>query len=247
MFDTSCAPHASLHGPENFGDTLCAAFQSRFEVLSADTPELIRQAQEVRYQVYCSEHAFLPIENPQGIETDEFDSHAVHTLLLSRQTGVPLGTVRLIMPLANALERSFVVQRLLDASALKMLHSLPLHSMAEVSRFSISRQFRRVMTDRVEGNSGPLMRLGLFQGLVRMSIEHGISHWCALMEPTLLRMFSAMAIRCQPIGPLVEFHGLRQPCFMDVYAMLDTLMRERPAFWEIMTNRGALRNCAVAA
>ncbi len=247
MFETSFAPHDSLHASENFGDTLCAAFQCRFDVLNADTPELIRQAHAIRYQVYCSEHAFLPIENPHGIESDEFDSHSVHTLLVSRQTGAALGTVRLIMPLADAPERSFVVQKLLDASALKVLHSLPVHSMAEVSRFSISRQFRRSMTHPAYGNSGPLMRLGLFQGLVRMSIEHGITHWCVLMEPTLLRMFSAMAIRCEAIGPLVEFHGLRQPCYMDVHAMLDTLMRERPAFWEIMTNRGAFRPCAVAA
>jgi len=247
MFETDYLPHGSIHTPEIFGDTLCAAFQSRFEVVKADTPELIRQAHAIRYQVYCSEHDFLPIENSLGIETDEFDSHAVHTLLFHRATGAAMGTVRLIMPLVNVPERSFVVQRLLGASALAELHSLPVHSMAEVSRFSISRQYRRLTAHPADCNSGPLMRLGLFQGLVRMSMEHGITHWCALMEPTLLRMFSAMAIRCQPLGPLVEFHGLRQPCYLDVYAMLDSLRRERPAFWEIMTNKGALRSCAAAA
>ena len=207
----------SLHARENFGDTLRAAFQSHFEVLNADTPDLIRRAQQIRYQVYCIENALEPLAHPEGMETDEFDSHAVHTLLLSRESGAALGTVRLIMPLANAPERSFVVQRLLDAHSLDVLHSLPVHSMAEVSRFSISRQFRRLMTRtmpepyRADCNSGPLMRLGLFQGLVRMSVKHGITHWCALMEPTLLRMFAAMAIRSQRSALWLSFMVCASP------------------------------------
>ena len=238
---------------ENVGRALCGIFQSRFEVLNADTPELIRQAQRIRYQVYCVENSLEKAQdNLEGIETDEFDSHAVHSLLLARATAGALGTVRLIMPLANAPEHSFAVQRLLDASSLKILLSLPLHSMAEVSRFSISRYLRGLMpyssaspeSYHVDCNAGPLIRLGLIQGLVRMSMEHGINYWCALMEPSLLRMLAAMAIRFQPIGPMVEFHGLRQPCYIDVDAMLVALMRERPSFWEIVTDGGSLSACA---
>ena len=233
-------------GRENVGSTLRGVFQSRFEVLNADTPELIRQAYRIRYQVYCVEKS-LEKKNPAEIETDEFDSHAAHSLLLVRATPLALGTVRLIMPLANAPEHSFAVQRLLDATSLKILLSLPLHSIAEVSRFSISRSFRRLMPyssgsmePYADCNCGPLIRLGLIQGLVRMSMEHGITYWCALMEPTLLRMLAAMSIRFQPIGPLVEFHGWRQPCYIDVNAMLVALMRELPAFWEIVTDGGSL-------
>jgi N-acyl amino acid synthase of PEP-CTERM/exosortase system len=87
----------------------------------------------------------------------------------------------------------------------------------------------------------------LIQGLVRMSMEHGINYWCALMEPTLQRMLAAMAIRFRPIGPMVEFHGLRQPCYIDVDAMLVAIMRERPAFWEIVTDGGSLSACMAAA
>jgi N-acyl amino acid synthase of PEP-CTERM/exosortase system len=239
---------------ENVIGTLLRVFQSRFEVLNADTPELIRQAQRIRYQAYCVENS-LEKDNAEGIETDEFDSQAAHSLLVARATATALGTVRLIMPRANAPERSFAVQRLLDPSSARRLLSLPIHTMAEASRFSISRHFRRLMADSepvetdspVISNSGPMMRLGLFQGLMRMSLQHGITHWCALMEPTLIRMFSAMAIRFQPIGPLVEFRGLRQPCYIDVYAMLNGVMREHPAFWEIVTDGGALSSCMAGA
>jgi N-acyl amino acid synthase of PEP-CTERM/exosortase system len=135
----------------------------------------------------------------------------------------------------------------MDASSLRELRKLPLHSSAEVSRFSISRQFRRVAgalgnteQSAFVSNSGPLMRLGLIQGLVRMSSQYGVTHWCALMEPTLLRMLAAMAIRFIPIGPMVDFRGLRQPCYCNVADVLEAVKRERPAFWSVLTDGGSL-------
>ena len=58
-------------------DTLLREFDSRFEMLTADTPELIRQAQRIRHQVYCVENGFEKsseeFEGSEGLETDEFD------------------------------------------------------------------------------------------------------------------------------------------------------------------------------
>ena len=87
---------------------------------------------------------------------------------------------------------------------------------------------------------GPLLRLGLMQGLGQMCRSQGITHCCALMEPTLLRMLDAMAIRFHPIGPPVEFHGLRQPCYLDISEMSEEVRRERPAFWDVLSDGGLL-------
>ncbi|HXJ01925.1 MAG TPA: PEP-CTERM/exosortase system-associated acyltransferase [Micropepsaceae bacterium] len=228
-------------------DTLLERFNAHFEALPANTLALVRVAQKIRYQVYCIEHPHETADNPEGIETDEFDTHAAQSLLVHRATNEALGTVRLVLPLADALDRSFPVQRVLDETTLRTFNQLPLHSAAEVSRFSISRQFRRLADtygrmnqDTFVTNSGPLMRLGLIQGLVRMSREHGITHWCAAMEPTLLRMLSAMAIRFRPVGPLIEYHGLRQPCYCVIDDALNEMKYERPAFWSLLTDGGAL-------
>jgi N-acyl amino acid synthase of PEP-CTERM/exosortase system len=241
---------------DNEEDTLLKRYRTHFEAVTADTPERVQLAQRVRYQVYCIEN---PLEkradNPDGVEADEFDSHAAHTILFDRDTGSPLGTVRLILPLPHAPERSFAVQRLLDPESLKVLCSLPLHTTAEISRFSISRQSRRRIVDGVAqerpdivvATSGPLMRLGLMQGIMRMSVEHGVTDWCALMEPTLLRMLAAMAIRFRPIGPLVEFRGRRQPCCLNVRDMLKATAWERPRFWELITDGGSLGDYTGAA
>ena len=119
---------------DSIGDSLLQRFDLHFKTLAADTPEYVVQAQKIRYQVYCVENILeTTLDNPQGIETDEFDTHAIHSLLVARETGAGLGTVRLIMPISSAPERSFAVQRLLDAGSSKILLSLPVGSMAEVS------------------------------------------------------------------------------------------------------------------
>ena len=84
------------------------------------------------------------------------------------------------------------------------------------------------------------MRLGLIQTLVRMSTQHGITHWLAVMEPKLLRMLAAMAIRFEPIGGMVEYHGWRPPCFCNLADVLQRMKRERPAFWAVLTVGGTL-------
>jgi N-acyl amino acid synthase of PEP-CTERM/exosortase system len=233
-------------------DTLLRRFNAYFRTFTAGTPEHIREAQKVRYQVYCVENS-LEDPNAEGIETDGFDSHSVHSLLVYRAADRALGTVRLILPLPDETEHSFPMQRVLGVSAAREFRKLPLYSAAEVSRFSISRQFRRVEEDSNAAEaefisvSGPLMRLGLIQSLVRMSFEYGITHWCAMMEPTLLRMLAAMAIRFRPVGPLVEFHGLRQPCYCSLADILESVRQERPAFWSVLTNGGVLRKSAATA
>ena len=226
-------------------DSLLTLFNTHFETVIADSPERVRVAQQIRHQVYCIENP-LEHENAEGIETDTFDSHAAHSLLVYRPSEMPVGTVRLILPLEDEFGHSFPVQSVLDADAQREFKKIPLHAAAEVSRFSISRQSRRLLgaqdASQVNflNNATPLMRLGLIQALVRMSLHHNVTHWCAVMEQSLLRMLAAMAIRFVPVGPVVEYHGLRQPCFCILPKVLEDMKRERPAFWSVLTCGGAL-------
>ena len=183
------------------------------------------------------------------MERDAFDDHAAHGLLFDRTSNCAVGTVRLILPLHDSIHRSFAIQRICDHPALKGgSFTLPLHSMAEVSRFSISKHYRRRRTDILQGDGavgtahrcGPMLRLGLIQSLIRMSADRGITHWCALMEPSLLRILAGMAIRFEPLGPRVAYHGLRQPCFCHIGKMLRDVEKERPAFWHVLTEGGVL-------
>ena len=88
-------------------------------------------------------------------------------------------------------------------------------------------------------NSG-LLRLALVQGLIRLSVELGITHWAAIMEPTLLRLLKSTAIYFNSIGKPVEYHGLRQPCYIPIEALLARVYEEQPGIWEFLTDGGRL-------
>ena len=222
-------------------------FDTYFRAVSADTRELIEKAFALRYQVYCLERQFEdPNQLESGLETDQFDRHSVHSLVFHRPQEEPIGTARLILPQARP--NSLPIQGLLKKSGMSACHYFPNHSVAEVSRFAISKEFRR---RKVESKSiaeadakremhGNLPCLGLFQMLMRQSLELGVEYWAAVMEPKLLRMLAAMGIRFQPIGPLVSYHGLRQPSFCHLPVMVRNMALTKPESWAIITNNGEL-------
>jgi N-acyl amino acid synthase of PEP-CTERM/exosortase system len=228
-------------------ETLLDRFNRDFACVLADQPDLLRQAYETRYQVYCVENAFEdPEEHGLGQEVDAFDAFSVHSLLTFRPTGESLGTVRLVLPDAHT-PSSYAMQRLVEFSGNKV--PVPLAATAEVSRFSISKRSRKVKgaIDIVSGGgrpalrqAEPLMSLGLIQGLVRMSRANAVTHWCAVMETKLIRMLDAMGIHFTPAGPMLDYHGLRQACYCELEAVLASVKRERPSFWDIITDGGAL-------
>lgn len=227
-------------------ESLFDRYNRDFRCVVADQPDLLRQAYETRYQVYCVENSFEnPDEHSDGRETDLLDAVSAHSVLMTSGTDEVIGTVRLVLPHPR-LPFSFSMQRIVDHFG--QGSPVPSSSTAEVSRFSISKA-RRSVGNTVKlhaprapalGRAEPLMSLGLIQGLVRMSRMHGITHWCAVMEPKLLRMLGAMGIHFQPVGPLLEYHGLRQLCYCRVATILESVRRERPTFWEIITDGGVL-------
>lgn len=243
--------HAVHQGTES---TLADFYWSWFDAQVADTADLKDTAFSLRYRVYCVENPFEdPSNNPDGREIDEFDAHSTHSLLIYRPTMAPAGTVRLVLPRADDLDNSFALQRVCRDPLLRDRTKFPVASMAEVSRFCISKEFRRRWNDATYAESDlsapemsieeerrilPHLSLGLIESLVRMSIANGITHWCAVMEPTLLRLLKRLGIHFEPIGPLIEYHGRRQPCYIPLREMLARVQRERPDVWDVITRTG---------
>jgi N-acyl amino acid synthase of PEP-CTERM/exosortase system len=237
-------------------ERLLHTFNRYFFVQSADTPELTARAQEIRYQVYCVEQPGFenPDDHPDGREKDEFDTRSVHSILVHRPSAVAMGTVRLVLPDSDAPENSFAIQRALERYAPTKGCFFPVSTTAEVSRFSISKAFRRRREDGIypgetadspgdpfaPRRSGPLMSLGLIQGLVRMTAQCGVTHWCAMMEPKLLRMLTSLGIYFEPIGEPVQYLGLRQPCYCVVDTVLKRVRYEHPDFWDVLTDEGRI-------
>lgn len=232
------------------GEGIRSIYWRQFAVRNALTHEQRRSVHRLRYQVYCIENAFEnPAQHPEGLEIDRFDSHSVHALLMHRLTAQPVGTVRIVLPVADRLESSFAMQSICTAPELSRLR---LETTGEISRFCIEKSFRHLLHDRcddgvVRPDSGPVlvdvrrivpsMTLGLIQWLVETSQVHGITHWCAVMEPSLLRLLARLGIHFEPIGDMVDYHGWRQPCVIEVAEMLERVRRERPDVWSVIAQR----------
>jgi N-acyl-L-homoserine lactone synthetase len=208
-------------------DAISAA-RAELVVHLADTPELVEQAYRLRHQVYCLERGYEPSVN--DLETDAYDKHARHVVLSLRGCGTVIGTVRMILPQACQPTRNFPMQAVCDRATLS---AVPLTSAVEVSRFAVSKERRNVSSA-----AASLSRLALVRGLVQLSQQGGVTHWCAVMERTLLRLLRSSGIHFEAVGPLVEYHGLRQPAVCELASMLDRMRVEQPEIWDFVTNEG---------
>ena len=76
------------------------------------------------------------------------------------------------------------------------------------------------------------------KAIVQMSWDRGITDWCAVMEPALLRLIGRLGLEFTPLGPPVEYHGLRQPCYGNANTVLAGMRRQRYAAWALITEEG---------
>jgi N-acyl amino acid synthase of PEP-CTERM/exosortase system len=228
-----------------------------FDVVPADTPERLAEAYRLRYQVYCVENTYEnAAAHPDGLERDSYDSHSVHSLLIHRPTGMMAGTVRLILPDGSGSIGALPVSKVCTDPALHDPAVFPPARTAEISRFAVSKAFRRRITDGghadIDYGSGrpaesrigerriltPNITLGLMKAVAEMSIRNGITHLTAMMEPALLRLTSRLGIKFEPVGRLVEYHGTRQPCYAEVATLGFALMASRPDAHELVSDQG---------
>jgi N-acyl amino acid synthase of PEP-CTERM/exosortase system len=212
------------------------SYDQHFDVRHADSPERLDAAYRLRYQVYCVENRFEDRDRcPDGRETDDDDDRAVHTLLVHRRTGAAIGTARLILP-ETGTGRPLPIERVVHPAARALFRRSQHHRTAEISRFAVSKQFRRrrgedrfadtgfpypaAEVDGAERRLLPHITFGLVRGLLSLCLDYEITAVAAVMEPALLRVLSRLGIDFEPMGPLVEHHGLRQPCFADIAALV---------------------------
>src|SRR5579872_2444310 len=169
-----------------------------FETRLAESQLLRETAHKIRYQVYCLERGFENAgEHAGGLEMDAFDKNSLQGILIHRPTGDAMGTVRMVLP-DPAVEGGLPVGQLLAQNGMNLADYVPMAQTIEVSRFAISKSFRRRATDDKEfGGSGDghqserirhgnLPCLSLIQFLVRQSKQDGINFWVAAMELKLL-------------------------------------------------------------
>ena len=225
-----------------------------FEGRIAETEELLAEAHRLRYQVYCVEHDFLdPADNPGGLERDKYDAHSAQALLRHRASGATVGTIRLVLHKPGATSGSLPFHEVCERAKDIDSSVLPLETTAELSRFAISRAFRRRVGDGDYGLPNepdellkdgrrviPHITLGLMTLALRIGVVRGVTHICAVMDPALLRLLTRFGIHFEPLGPTVDYHGWRQPCYAELREFFARIERERPDVWEVISDCGRL-------
>ena len=218
-----------------------------FDIVRADTPELLDQAYRLRYQVYCLEHPFEnSAEHSDGRERDVDDDRSIHTLLLHRQSGVFAGTVRVILP-RWVTQRPFPIHRILASQGIEPFSVLPMPSTSEISRFAVSKEFRRRRGEErypdvhVPGEAPatpndrqmiPYITFGLIRGVVEICQDYEISHISAVMEPALIRILERFGVHFEHIGSPVEYHGRRQACVARLTDLVERNRANRTLLWQ---------------
>lgn len=242
-------------------DNLLTAFEKFFEIVPANTSQLQDQFFRLRYQVYSQENqfpGFEPWRFSDGREIDKYDKRSVYSLLYHRERRDIVGGVRLVLCDPENLSQPFPIEehmghyfdsKLIDPAR------LPRSTTAEVSRLMLAKRFRcrgdealypHGMDDSsLESQLDNRRRfphpvLGLLVALVRMSIQHGITHWYAGMEPRLNRFLQRFNANLRPIGLKVNYCGIRQPCLEIVDDMLLRVFQENRAVWELVTDEGRI-------
>ena len=242
-------------------------FHKFFEIIVADTAELLENVYRIRYQVLCVEKrlpGFEPEHCPDQQEKDGYDSHSCHVLLRYRPTGDFIGTVRLILPDSSKPEKLLPVELYGQTDPMLCdINALPRLQTAEISRFLVVGQFdRRKDERRREGrrkqvaeidsdNRGAQDRrstdrrsalsigLVLMSGVMRMSVKYNIRHWLSVADPALNKLMGFYGLNFNPIGPPVNYHGIRRPYYVKVEDALDKMYKERRDAWEVVTECGA--------
>jgi N-acyl amino acid synthase of PEP-CTERM/exosortase system len=199
----------------------------------------------LRYQVYCLENTFEnPAQFPDGRETDEYDAHSLHAALIYKPLRTVVGGVRLIqargagvLPLYSIVGRS-------EANTLRQLSP----RIAEISRYAVAGSFRRRQGEADYPDLAlhswsseaecrrvlPHITLGLMRAILGYCAEQDIRLLCATMAPALLRLLDRLGLHFRPIGPLVTFHGVRQPCFAWYQDLLAGLRTRHMEFHDVV-------------
>lgn len=224
---------------------LLNAFNDHFELVFATTPELMDQVFRLRYQVLCCQEqlpGFEPWRYPDGRETDAYDRHSVHCVLMNKRTSSVAGGVRLVLANPDDVTRHFpsevAAAQYFDPSKINPW-KLPRRQTAEISRLIIPKAHPASNgTQPHRTPAFPFPVLGLLAGVIRLSAQEDVTHVYALMEPLLNRLLRRFSLHFDPVAPVIDYHGMRQAHLSILADVMFRTFHERKEVWDLLTDGG---------
>ncbi len=218
-------------------------FDRHFEAFLADNEPARETHYRLRYQVYCRDQGWEDAGRfPDQMERDEYDAFSAPFLVRRRRSKGWIATMRLIrMPLEELPVSRFarLAPGRLPASAADR--------MAEFSRLSVVKKYRRVGRRRISGETPSLRppsdlddsflasgyrrsESWIFLGLIRAgwqwSLKNGVEFWIFFIADSLARVIQQSGFGIEPMGDEVDHRGLRRPYLVDLDRSMSRLIRE---------------------
>lgn len=202
-----------------------------FKFVVATTPALLEGVYRLRYQVYVEEFGFEHAgDHPNGMEMDEWDPTSIHMAALNPEGDV-IGTIRLVL---NSIAGLPTLNAVAPFYRDRNPHS---RHIGEVSRLAVARSFRRRVEDGFRGiqelaspqtnyvfhkaQDGEFpsqerrnrfaVVLGLFKIMYHVSKRIDLKDWYMEAEKRLWYLLKRYHILFNPIGPEMDYHGVRIP------------------------------------
>jgi N-acyl amino acid synthase of PEP-CTERM/exosortase system len=215
--------------------------KGKFIFKRSDSEEELNEIYRLRYKVYVEEWGFeRSQDHPEGIERDEFDEHAIH--FLAKRADQIIGTIRIIR---NS-EKGFPLEH--HCTLNTDLSSFGRNTIGEISRLAVSKDYRRRAEDKylygaasvpqeefsmtaLERRSRQEIVLGLYKCMYRESKKIDLTHWCVAMARGLYVLLRRMGIVFTPIGPEINYHGLRTPYLVCIEDLEREISRTKPSLY----------------
>ena len=226
----------------------------KIRFIEVDSEFLKKEIYKLRYDVYVSEFGFEKKEDhPSGLEKDIYDPHSVELAAIEKiddNTQKVIGTIRLILhskngfPIENAVPIKFIGEK------------PPIEKIAEISRLTINKDYRRRQGDGLFGVESylkvseggiipergrikkeririqPFLVLGLLKEIYQVSKKLGITHWYMITEKKLWYAMKRFNLIFRQIGEPVHYHGLRIPYLGVIDEIEQDLMNKHMDFYQ---------------
>ncbi|BCX88303.1 hypothetical protein MIN45_P0672 [Methylomarinovum tepidoasis] len=179
-------------------------FDRRYRAVLADTKEGKSIHYRLRYQVYCLEKRFEPVERfCDQQEIDAYDNHSAHLLIQHLDSGEWVGTARLVFGKPESLPMARVARFSLEGVETGGRY------FAELSRLSILKSYRR--HGERQQVSEPEVLLGLIRAARDYSAQVGLDYWLFLCRRSIMRIVGNLGMHMDIIGDPCEHRGTRYP------------------------------------
>lgn len=195
-------------------------FVKYFNIIPADGDYLIDETLKLRYQVFCEEFEFEDKNNfPDNKEFDQYDSSALHYLILHKSTNKVIASIRLL--LAESYPKLLLPYKNYCESPASNLKQ------GELSRLVVAKEFRRRQSDGVhplgvnsynvvphpvsiiQARNFPLVAVGIMLCGIATSCIAKRDLVFAMMEPKLQKVLAKYGIHFDQVGEVTKYHGLR--------------------------------------